>query len=218
MNVATLRGSLADFLVARSLTLGSHPTRKAMTRGIGYLQGMVSQQGPHELDGTSAGGGNEQGKPPVSVRVLCPASPGPGGCPLEEGTALHPGSFWEAPLTFQALRRPSRVALRLGVGSPWLGRWAEEEHHRPFRPGWFHSWQSWLPCAQVSSLFCVPKSGTLNAGPCGPRPLCPRTGCDPEKSPGGCPIDPEPQKLQLSFGEFYHRRVLLSVSWWVSRL
>ena len=43
-----------------------------------------------------------------------PASPGPGGCPLEEGTALHPGSFWEAPLTFQALRRPSRVALRLG--------------------------------------------------------------------------------------------------------
>lgn len=122
------------------------------------------------------------------------------------------------PLTFQALRRPSWMALRLGVGSPWLGRWAEEEHHRPFRPGWFHSWQSWLPCAQVSSLFCVPKSGTRNAGPCGPRPLCPRTGCDPEKSPGGCPIDPEPQEVQLSFGEFYHRRVLLSVSWWVSRL
>lgn len=65
MNVATLCESLADFLVARSLTLGSHPTRKAMTRGTGYLQGMGSQQGPHELDATSAGGGAERGKPPA---------------------------------------------------------------------------------------------------------------------------------------------------------
>ena len=119
--------SLADFLVARLLTLGSHPTRKAMTRGIGYLQGMGSQQGPHELDGTSTGGGDEH----QSQSECCaPVGPGPGGCPLEEGMALHPGPSWEAPPTFQAARRPSRVALRLGVGSPWLGRWAEEEHYR----------------------------------------------------------------------------------------
>lgn len=63
--------SLADFLVARLLTLGSHPTRKAMTRGIGYLQGMGSQQGPHELDGTSTGGGDEhQSQSAVPLRVL----------------------------------------------------------------------------------------------------------------------------------------------------
>ena len=95
-----------------------------------------------------------------------PARPGPGICPLEEGMALHPGPSWEAPLTFQAVRRPSRVALRPGVGSPWLGRWAEEEH-RPFGPGWLHNWSLGCHVLRSHPCFVSPRMAPSMLAPVG---------------------------------------------------
>lgn len=94
----------AGFLVARLLAW-LHPTRKAMTRGIGYLQGWAASRDPMswmELPQVGVMSTSlSQGAVPCGSLALVAVL-------WRRGMALHPGPSWEAPPTFQAVRRPSR--------------------------------------------------------------------------------------------------------------
>ena len=104
MNVAVLCGSLADFLICRTLRLGSYPTRKAMERDTGMGKGWAAIRVPMgwiklpQVMMTSRESHQSQSVAP------CPCWSWPLQLsPLEAGMAPHPDTSWEAPLTFHAV-------------------------------------------------------------------------------------------------------------------
>lgn len=206
MNVAALCGSLADFLIARTLRLGSYPTRKAMERDTG----MGSHQGPCGLDQTSTSDDDEQGKPPISIRsavpilVLALAAVASGGgrgpaswyllggpthlsC-CEKAQQAGPEAWGRVPFAGKMDRRGASIGLPGQTGSTAgsFGCHVLRSHHCFMSPR-----MASLMLAHVGVGLSVPGLAVVGPG----------------KSLVGCPVGPEPQKVQLSSRGFCHRHV-----------